>query len=934
MPQSQRSHALHIAPLGALVLFFLTFHSQFLSSQTMHSEPAKRQAASAAERLPLLFEQNLGQTDSQVRFLARSSRYQLFLTDDAAVMKIESDKRNAVVRTTLLSSNQTPRTMGLDPQAAKTNYLTGPAGSWKTGVPNFAAVEYEGVYPGIDLKYYSRKRQLEYDFMIAPNADPSRISLKIEGANAIAIANDGSLMVKTAAGDVRWRKPVAYQQSGTRCLLVAADYRLQGDRIGFKLGAYDRRKALIIDPAMVYGTYLDGSDFDTATGFYVDAAGFAYVVGGTNSTDFPVTSGAYQNYRGSLDAFVSKLSQDGSHLIWSTMIAGTASTTQTGALNFTVDPYGNVYLLGQTADFDSSGNATVSTFPTTPGAYNRVELTGYREFLVKLNSSGTGLDYSTFLSTTPNIYPAAVAIDATGNAYVTGYYNHAGGHTAPFPATPGAFQSTYGGDDDAFVMKFNSTATALVYATLLGGEYNDDAYQILVDSDGNATIDGPTYSPNYPITPNGLRQAADAGGFITTLNATGTALVFSTVLNNVESINVQRDTGGYYYAGGSAGTNLPTTANAFQTTFPSVAPNTHLGFVTEMNASGDLIYSSYIGGNVFLPWDESTQVLLYSPDSVVVGGDRFFDATYPITDRTYEQDGCATLVKFNTAASGADSLVYSGCTPLNDTNNYTVDLFAGVGYFPFPQMYIDGNDNLYGLTRNGPTTPNAFQTKPPNPNGGDGSFIWLGKYALDEPGNGGVNLSSPQLGTSDYPYDNPVVFRATGRSPQCANGVAAMRVYTAPGVVAYTTLESTLDAYISFPLQPNQVGNFNAVIVVYDNCGKAFSLTVPTLVQASSSTPPNPLVVSPTNGANPGGYGPLATVVSPVHFVASATAPSCSKGIASMRIYSAPGVPVYTGNAASLDTYITLANGTYNMVVQAWDNCGNVYKTPLQVTVE
>jgi len=160
-----------------------------------------------------------------------------------------------------------------------------------------------------------------------------------------------------------------------------------------------------------------------------------------------------------------------------------------------------------------------------------------------------------------------------------------------------------------------------------------------------------------------------------------------------------------------------------------------------------------------------------------------------------------------------------------------------------------------------------------------------------------------------------------------------MRVYTAPGVIAYTTLSATLDADIWFPVSSGQIQNFNSVIVVYDNCGKAYSLKVPVLVQASSVAPPNPLVISPTDGTSTNG-GPQAAVTSPVHFVASASAPQCSNGVSAMRIYTAPGVAAYTVNGASIDTYLKMANGTYNVVVQAWDNCGNVYKTPLQVTVE
>ncbi len=925
-------HANQSAKLWAAAFVFslLAFNSQSGLGQS-----SARQAGTLDERLPLLFEQNVGQTNAQVRYLARSGRYQIYLLHNGAVLKVAGKERDAVLRTTLRKANQNASVDGIEQQSAKTNYLLGPSKAWKTGVANFAAVKYEGVYPGIDLKYYSRQQQLEYDFDVAPQADPTMISLSIEGADKIIMDKDGSLVLKTVAGDVRWVKPLAYQQSETGRQLVSAVYRVHGNRISFKLGPYDRSKSLVIDPALAYGTFLDGSSFESYSSFLVDSAGFAYIVGWTSSSDFPITPGAYTNYHTqNYEGFVSKLSQDGSYLVWSTMIAGTGPDTGTYVYGFALDASGNTYLIGQTGDFtyDTNGQIVpqVSTYPTTTGAYNGTELAGWRNFLTKLNSTGTALDFSTFLSDQPNITPEAVAIDASSNVYLTGYYNQASGLTTPFPATSGAYQSKWGGDNDAFVMKFNSTGTALDYATLVGGEYDDSASQIMVDSGGNATIAGPTYSPNYPITSNGLRQASDAGGFITTLNATGTGLLYSTVLNNVQIINVKRDSAGYYYAGGSAGQSLPTTKGAFQPTFPSIAPQTHQGFLTEIDPSGNLVYSSYLGGNVEGPAEEDTQILLVSPDSVVVGGDRYVDATFPVTDRSYEQDACSFLAKFNTQAAGVASLLYSGCTPVNGTNNLTLNLFRGVGYFTQSQLYIDAGDNLYAINQNGPTSSNAFQKAPPNPS--DGSYIWFAKYNLSQPGTGGVNLSAPAL-VNGFPYGDPVAFRATGSSPQCSAGVAAMRVYTAPGVAAYTTLSATLDANISFPVSGSNILAFNPVIVVYDNCGKAFSLTVPVAVQGSPVPPPNPLVVSPTDGSNSSG-GPIGAVTSPVHFVASAIAPTCSKGISAMRIYTAPGVAAYTVSAASLDAYLKMIPGTYNIVVQAWDNCGGVYKTPLTVTVE
>jgi hypothetical protein len=240
---------------AAFVVFFFACNSQPGECQS----PAK-QAESLDARMPLLFEQNVGQTDSQVRYLARSGQYQIYLTQNAAVLKVAGNKSDAILRTTLRNANQNAPIAGVDEQAGKMNYLRGSRSNWKTGVANFAAVKYEEVYPGIDLKYYSRQRQLEYDFDVAPQADPSMISLTIEGADKITTDKDGSLVLQTAAGDVTWRKPTVYQQFETRRQAVKAGYRIEGNQIRFELGDYDHTKSLVIDPAMVYGTFLDGNN--------------------------------------------------------------------------------------------------------------------------------------------------------------------------------------------------------------------------------------------------------------------------------------------------------------------------------------------------------------------------------------------------------------------------------------------------------------------------------------------------------------------------------------------------------------------------------------------------------------------------------------------------------------------------------------------------
>ena len=663
---------------------------------------------------PISFEQNVGQTSRQVRFLSRAGRYRVYLTQDSAVLDIAGKKgQGSVIRTTVLATNPVADIRGYDRQNWVTNYLVGSQSDWKLSVPNYAKIKYSSVYPGIDLVYYGNKRQLEYDFTIAPEVDPSQIKLRVEGANKIFVSHEGALVLETAAGTVSWKRPVAYQGLGDDRRLVLAYYHISGNTVTFELGSYDRGRALVIDPVLVYGTYLDGSNgYDLSTSLLVDPAGFAYILGSTSSTDFPTTPGAYQRQIVSSlgsQTFVTKLSQDGSSLVWSTIIGGSGQYNFALPNGFALDGSGNTYIVGATADVSYSTITNTftyypSTYPTTPGAYNTKHVPTQIYFLTKLNSSGSALVYSTFLASQPNLQGIAVALDAADDAYVTGIYKVQNSQSAPFPCTPGAYQCKYAGKDDAFVMKFNAQGTALDYATLVGGSQTDDAYSVIVNSRGEATISGPTYSTDYPITPNGMRQT-DEGGFVTTLNSAGTGLIYSTVLNHVLQLSVMRDSNGDYYIGGSAGTALPVTANAYQKAFPGIGSGNHLGFLTVIDTSGNLVYSSYFGGNLgagapqfFGGGYEYTSVQLVSPTAVTVTGYRANDPSFPVTDRTYEQDTCDFLARFNPrASSGKTSLLYSGCTPINMTDNLYIEQFRGIPLFASGLLQLDSFGHLYAL---------------------------------------------------------------------------------------------------------------------------------------------------------------------------------------------------------------------------------------------
>src|SRR5207302_1632423 len=509
---------------------------------------AETRVSQSYGKLPLHFEANQGQTHQDVRFLARGAGYSLYLTAGEAVLVLtkpnpdaKRDSRSAperlgtqargtpvVVRMSLVGAAPKPLVSGLDELPGKVNYLIGKPAKWRTNVPTYAKVHYRAVYPGIDLVYYGNQRQLEYDFVVAPGADPEKIALGFEGADKLEIDAQGDLVLHVTERAIRQHKPVIYQEVNGIRHEIDGGYVLKGaEQVSFKVAAYDRSRPLIIDPVVLaYSTYLGGSISDGGLAIAVDVYGNAYVTGDATSISFPTTPGAFHRsfgggdgLSGTGDAFVTKLDSTGSTLVYSTYIGGSSGDEGSG---ITVDADGNAYVTGTTF----SGN-----FPTTAGAF---QSTGGNPgsgnaFVTKLNSNGSGLVYSTYLGGSGTDQGFGIAVDADRNAYVTGTT-----FSGNFPTTAGAVQSTVGnpGDGNAFVTKLNSNGSGLVYSTYLGGSGSDYGHGIAVDADGNAYVTGTTDSGNFPTTTRAFQPtlSGSSDAFVTKLDPTGSALVYSTYL--------------------------------------------------------------------------------------------------------------------------------------------------------------------------------------------------------------------------------------------------------------------------------------------------------------------------------------------------------------------------------------------------------------------
>jgi Beta-propeller repeat len=546
-------------------------------------------------KLPLSFEANQGQTDSQVKFLSRGSGYTLFLTEDEAVFSLRGGKAKAagtqlppkavtptdtaVLRMKLVSADHAANVTGLDELPGSSNYFVGSdPKKWHRNVPTFAKVKYQGIYQGIDLIYYGNQRQLEYDFVVQPGADPRRIQFDVQGATTVSRQPNGDLVLQLAEGDVRWRKPFVYQEKDGVRQEIAANYLVKQNHVGFEVSDFDAQRPLFIDP-MLYSTYLGGSSNDFASAIAVDSSGNAYITGYASSIDFPLMDPLQPNYGGSGDAFVTEISAGGSALVYSTYLGGSGDDQGAG---IAVDSSGNAYVTGFT---NSTDFPTMNPLqPNNGGSYDA--------FVTEIAAGGSALVYSTYLGGSSHDFASAIAVDASGDAYITGYT-----YSTNFPTKNPLQPQSAGGIADAFVTEINAGGSALLYSTYLGGSLEDQGSGIAVDSSGSAYVTGNTTSTNFPtMNPLQKANAGDTDAFITKIQPSGAALVYSTYLGGKgvdKSYGIAVDTSGNaYITGSTASTDFPT-MNPFQPQNANVID----AFVTEINAQGSaLVYSTYLGG--------------------------------------------------------------------------------------------------------------------------------------------------------------------------------------------------------------------------------------------------------------------------------------------------------------------------------------------------
>jgi Beta-propeller repeat len=504
----------------------------------------------------------------------------------------EADPQS-LVKMNLVGAASAPQMEGVKALPGKSHYLIGNDPSkWRRNVTSYAGVRYRGVYPGIDLIYYGNQREVEYDLVVAPGIDPCVIKLRFDGVERMRVDGSGDLVLQTGAGEVRQRKPLAYQEADGRRREIASRYVLTEERqVGFEVAAYDRTRSLVIDPVLDYSTYLGGVAVERAEDVAVDAEGNAYVTGSTNSLDFPTAGPLQPAFGGGFgeygDVFVAKLNRNGSALIYSTYLGGSRDDWGSG---IAVDEYGHVYL---------TGSAVSNDFPTRDAlqpdhAGGVIDL-----FIATLKADGSSLIYSTYLGGGGIERGNELAIDGEGNAYVTGYTD-----STDFPTKDPLQPHPAGGNGDLFIAKLKADGSSLIYSTYLGGSGFEEGNDLVIDRAGNAYVTGATDSPDFP-TKNPLQPALGGGGtgggmndaFVAKLGRNGTALLYSTYLGGDgedEGAAIALDAAGQAYVTGvTRSANFPT-VSPLQSALSGLSDM----FVARLDPSGSALrYSTYLGGS-------------------------------------------------------------------------------------------------------------------------------------------------------------------------------------------------------------------------------------------------------------------------------------------------------------------------------------------------
>ncbi|HEX5430491.1 MAG TPA: SBBP repeat-containing protein [Bryobacteraceae bacterium] len=585
------SRPIHMRLVGSVLSGLLVLGSGALAASSSPPNPAPQLTPREKEllsSLPVRFEQ-----DKQHRWTAHGAGYSFLFDRSATILRLG----NRALKLSFTNSNANAPFEALDPTGAPANYFIGK--NYRS-VQGFSRLRRADIYTGIDAVYYGNGDRLEYDFDLAPGADASQIRMRFEGADRVSVNARGEIELKLGSGNVIQRLPVAYQtRASGKQVPVKARYRLAADgTISLALGSYDRSKALVIDPSMVYAAYLGGSNADAALAIAHDSKGFVYLGGYTYSSDFPAFPEIIFQQTGTQDAWVMKLNPFAASandvVVYSVYFGGNLDDNLTG---LAVDSNGLIYFGGVTlsSNLHVTGGAFQAALANTNGINE-----GYVAVLDPTRSGTDQVIYCSYFGATQTVEVNSVAV-AGGKLYVTGWTN-----SPDFPVTGNAYRASQIGGYDAFVAEFDPTqsgSASLPFSSYLGGTQEDIGRSIAADAAGNAWVAGLTLSPDFPTVPNAFRPGYLGGGdaFLAELNPANGALVYSTFVGGSGAdgaTSVVADPSGHVAVSGyTFSPDLPLTPNAGQAAYGGGGDAFLTVLDPSKSGSAGLVYASYFGGS-------------------------------------------------------------------------------------------------------------------------------------------------------------------------------------------------------------------------------------------------------------------------------------------------------------------------------------------------
>jgi hypothetical protein len=695
--------------------------------------PDRARVSAALRSAPLMFIENVGQFpapaggtgDQHTRFQVRGDNATLSLADDGLWVTVAKGVNPSTalrqfryasllnpggsgqgsghrLKLSFIGANPHPRLEPFDRLDTHVSYFIGsdPA-KWRADVPVWGGVRYVDLYPGVDLEVMGDGGRWAWQLVCRSNCqfDLQKVALRVEGVDALTLDGD-VLRLTTTLGE--YTLPLLQVVGAADANLASPT--ITGDRVALPFASATCTEPsrsipnpqLVLSPVevsgasdLLYSTFLGGSDEDHGFDIALDGAGNAYVTGDTESSDFPTTVGAFDTSYNGGDAFVVKLNAAGTGLAYATFLGGSAGD---GGRAIAVDGAGSAYVTGYTGSSD---------FPTTAGAFDTSYNGGFTDaFVVKLNASGTGLVYTTFLGGSSGERGWGIAVDGAGSAYVTGDTV-----SSNFPTTAGAFDTSYNGNTDAFVVKVNAAGTGLAYATFLGGGSDyDEGNAIAVDAAGSAYVTGFTLSSDFPTTAGAFGTSYNGGwdAFVVKVNAAGTGLAYATFLGGS---NWERGraiavagVGSAYVTGSTGSSDFPTTVGAFDISYNGDGD----AFVVKVNAAGTgLIYATFLGGS---DEDVGSAIAVDGAGSAYVTGSTLssdFPTTAGAFDTSYNGGlfwGDAFVVKVNAGGTGLAYATFLGGSSWDWGRAIAV---AGAG-----SAYVTGSTRSFDF----PTTAGAFDT--------------------------------------------------------------------------------------------------------------------------------------------------------------------------------------------------------------------------------